>query len=119
MVKQSSLEIYFEWLDSLIERRVCEVRSPACLYVHAMHMYVHAIHGTYMLYMVRTCYIHAMDYTRLRNILSDIISLSNWYRQPFVVSTKSRKIRTTFGTTQNSKLRSAEQLQLSAIVVPQ
>ena len=26
LVKQSSLEVYFEWLDSLIERRVCEVR---------------------------------------------------------------------------------------------
>ncbi len=25
-VKQSSLEVYFEWLDSLIERRVAEVR---------------------------------------------------------------------------------------------
>ena len=25
-VKQSSLEVYFEWLDSLIERRVYEVR---------------------------------------------------------------------------------------------
>lgn len=25
LVKQSSLEIYFEWLDSLIERKVCEV----------------------------------------------------------------------------------------------
>jgi hypothetical protein len=24
-VKQSSLEVYFEWLDSLIERRVAEV----------------------------------------------------------------------------------------------
>lgn len=27
LVKQSSLEIYFEWLDSLIEHRVCEVSS--------------------------------------------------------------------------------------------
>ena len=26
LVKQSSLEVYFEWLDSLIERKVCEVR---------------------------------------------------------------------------------------------
>ena len=25
LVKQSSLEVYFEWLDSLIERKVCEV----------------------------------------------------------------------------------------------
>ncbi len=25
-VKQSSMEVYFEWLDSLIERRVSEVR---------------------------------------------------------------------------------------------
>ena len=24
-MKQSSLEVYFEWLDSLIERNVCEV----------------------------------------------------------------------------------------------
>lgn len=30
LVKQSSLEIYFEWLDSLIERKVCEVRSDVC-----------------------------------------------------------------------------------------
>lgn len=27
-VKQSSLEVYFEWLDSIIERRVSEVCSP-------------------------------------------------------------------------------------------
>lgn len=26
LVKQSPLEIYFEWLDSLIERKVCEVK---------------------------------------------------------------------------------------------
>lgn len=28
-VKQSTLEVYFEWLDSLIERRVSEVRRSA------------------------------------------------------------------------------------------
>ena len=32
-VKQSSLEVYFEWLDSLIERRVFEVGTQVILVI--------------------------------------------------------------------------------------
>lgn len=39
LVKQSSLEVYFEWLDSLIERRVCEVwKTRWCTYLRASYM---------------------------------------------------------------------------------
>ena len=31
-IKQSSLEVYFEWLDSVIDRRVNEVRAIETLY---------------------------------------------------------------------------------------
>ena len=38
LVKQSSLEVYFEWLDSLIERKVCEVSIYAIAsYIIARH----------------------------------------------------------------------------------
>lgn len=35
-VKQSSLEVYFEWLDSVIEKRVSEVGTLIC----SMYMYM-------------------------------------------------------------------------------
>ena len=31
-VKQSPLEVYFEWLDSVIEKRVCNVSTNTTIY---------------------------------------------------------------------------------------
>ena len=44
-IKQSSLEVYFEWLDSIIEKRVSEVRiiitiSSHCHTVYTVHILI-------------------------------------------------------------------------------
>ena len=41
-MKQSSLEVYFEWLDSLIERRVAEVSYYHTSRSYRLHKSLHA-----------------------------------------------------------------------------